>query len=73
MVISQKMVTVSCLDCDNPIELNYSPMGGQIINCQHCNAELEVINAHPLELDFYYAGDWDDGEEWEPSDDEHAP
>jgi hypothetical protein len=45
-------------------------MAGQIITCPHCNAELEVINVHPLELDFYYhEGEWDDDEKWEPSDD----
>ena len=65
MVAAKKMVTVSCLDCRNPIDLNYRPIDGQIVTCPHCNADLEVINTHPLELDFYF-DDSEADEEWEP-------
>jgi hypothetical protein len=70
MVTAKKMVTVSCLDCENPIELNYRPIRGQIISCPHCNAELEVMNTQPLELEFYYEyeeEEYDEDEEWEPN------
>ena len=63
MVTAKKMVTVSCLDCENPIELNYRPIEGQIINCPHCSAELEVINVRPVELEFSYDDDVDDDDE----------
>ena len=59
----EEKIVVSCLDCQNPIELEFQPVRGQIIICQHCTAELEIINAEPLELDFYY-------EEWEDDEDE---
>jgi len=35
---------------------------GQRLNCPYCDADLEVINVDPLELDWVY--DWSD-EEWE--------
>ena len=66
MVTAKKMVTVSCLDCENPIELNYRPIEGQIINCPHCSAELEVINTQPLELEFYCDDEEEEDEEWDP-------
>jgi hypothetical protein len=69
----RKHVVVSCLDCENPIELSFRPVVGQVIDCPHCRAELEIISDNPLELDFYYEGDWDSDEEWEPSDDEDEP
>jgi hypothetical protein len=66
----RKHVIVKCLDCENSIELSYRPAVGQIVDCPHCRAELEIINDHPLELDFYFEGDWNNDESWEPTDDE---
>jgi lysine biosynthesis protein LysW len=60
MTSGRKKVVAACLDCDNPIELSLRPVTGQIINCPHCRAELEIVSDNPLELDFYYEGDWDD-------------
>ena len=73
MVSASNRVTVACLDCERPIELTFQPVEGQIITCPHCDAELEVINTRPLELDFYYEDqDDDDGEdeEWDEDEDE---
>jgi hypothetical protein len=67
MVSVKKLVTVRCLDCENAIELTFRPVEGQILTCPFCEAELEVINEDPLELDFYFE-DWLDDDEWEPSD-----
>jgi hypothetical protein len=67
MATVKKMVTVSCLDCDNPIELAFQPVNGQIITCPHCDVELEVINTQPVELDFYYE-DWEDDDDFDDDD-----
>jgi hypothetical protein len=59
MVTVGKKVTVSCLDCDNRIQLDFQPVVGQIITCPSCDAELEVTSVNPIELDFYFEG-WDE-------------
>jgi lysine biosynthesis protein LysW len=78
MVSVGKKVTVSCLDCDNSIQLDFQPVVGQIITCPSCDAELEVTSVNPIELDFYFEGwdeDWDDDddddldEDWEEDED----
>jgi alpha-aminoadipate carrier protein LysW len=69
MVSVSKKITVSCLDCERTFELSFQPVEGQIITCPNCDAELEVINVQPLELDFYYE-DWDeDDEDWDGDED----
>jgi lysine biosynthesis protein LysW len=68
MTTVRKMVNVSCLDCERSFYLDYRPIEGQIINCPHCAAELEVISVNPLELDFYFE-DSEADDEWEPYED----
>jgi len=51
-----------CPDCDEKIVIQPEPRLGQRLNCPYCDADLEVINVDPLELDWVY--DWSD-EEWE--------
>ena len=68
MATVKKMVNVSCLDCEKSFYLDFEPVEGQIINCPHCGAELEVINVNPLELDFYFE-DSEAEDEWEPYED----
>jgi lysine biosynthesis protein LysW len=66
------MAIAFCPDCEESISLGPRPKVGQRISCPHCNAELEVIDTSPLELDWAYDGpeeDWDD-EEWEDEDEE---
>lgn len=70
------MVTALCLDCDKPIDLS-KPVEGQLVRCENCGAEWEVISVDPLELDWAYLEpaedeededrDWhkDAGKDWE--------
>jgi alpha-aminoadipate carrier protein LysW len=77
MTTVSKMVTVSCIDCEQPIKLGAPLVAGQVITCAHCGAELEVISLQPLELDWAYLelgedeedGDWDWDEEEEEEED----
>jgi hypothetical protein len=79
MVSVGKKVSVSCLDCDNRIQLDFQPVVGQIITCPSCDAELEFTSVNPIELDFYFEGwdddeedldeDWDDDEDWDEEED----
>lgn len=48
------MITVFCIDCQQPIHLESQPVEGEIIHCPSCGTELEVINLEPTELDWVY-------------------
>ena len=52
-----------CPDCDGRISFNPTPKVGKRLTCPHCDAELEVIDLDPVELDWAYEEsdeDWDD-------------
>jgi lysine biosynthesis protein LysW len=56
------MAVAYCLDCGGRIYLGQRPWVGQAVFCSRCDADLEVIQTNPLELD------WTDNlvdEEWE--------
>lgn len=41
---------IICKDCGEPIEVEDEIEVGEIIECQNCGAEMEVINLKPLEV-----------------------
>ncbi len=70
------METAPCPECSYEITLP-SPREGQRIACPNCGADLEVISARPLELDWSYTepeDDWEtldlDDEDWDEGLDE---
>ncbi len=48
-----------CPECDAKVSAK-SPKLGQIIICRSCDTRLEVIDLHPLELDWAFDDDLDD-------------
>lgn len=58
------MVTATCVECDEEIEINDRPRRGLRVICPSCGAQLEVVSANPLELDIPF----DDDDEWEEDD-----
>ena len=54
---------VRCPDCDRKIRLGSSVETGLTLVCAYCDAELEVINTDPLEVDWAYAWEWEEEEE----------
>jgi glutaredoxin len=65
------MTIAFCPDCEEGIGFRVKPKLGQRIQCPHCDADLEVINVSPLELDWAYDEpdmDWEDEEDWEEED-----
>jgi alpha-aminoadipate carrier protein LysW len=67
------MAIAFCPDCDGSVNVGASPRLGQRINCPHCDAELEVIEVSPLELDWAYdepETDWGEEEEWDDDEDD---
>jgi lysine biosynthesis protein LysW len=55
------MALVTCVECDEEIEIDGRPRLGQILICPSCHARLEVVSTNPVEVD--WADDED--EEWD--------
>ena len=53
------------LDCGRPIDLGLRPEEGRIVTCPFCDADLEVVNIDPFELDWAYARNEEWYDEWE--------
>jgi len=59
------MSATSCPDCGHSIYLETQLWEGQLIRCQNCGVELEVINLDPVELDWVYLEPTDVEEDWD--------
>ena len=61
------MVTATCVECDEEIEINDRPRRGLRVVCPECGAQLEIVNTAPVELDlpFDEDDDWDDDDEFD--------
>jgi alpha-aminoadipate carrier protein LysW len=57
-----EMALVTCVECDEEIELNGRPRLGQTLVCISCGAQLEVVSTNPIEVDWAddEGDDWDD-------------
>ena len=59
-----RAVKATCPDCGEQVTLTGNIRLGQEVVCPHCDAELEVVEMDPLELDWAYDdGDYDDEDE----------
>jgi hypothetical protein len=59
-----------CPSCGEWVKLPDHPKIGQKITCLECEADLEVIEVNPVELDWaYIEGELDD-EDWDEDEDE---
>ena len=59
------MAIVSCVECDEELEINGSPRLGQKVVCPNCGAALEVASVNPLELDWAYEDEgWDEDDDF---------
>lgn len=41
----------ACPECGATIDVDYDVVEGEIVMCDECGAELEVVSADPLEFD----------------------
>jgi len=53
---------IYCSDCANKIIINYRPVIGEIVNCDMCGLEMEVVKVKGNKItvkEFYIEGeDW---------------
>jgi len=59
------MPAAVCPECDEKIHVNADVDQGDVIICDECETELEVVGLDPIELDPYY------GDEIEEYDDDY--
>ncbi len=62
---------VHCPKCAVEIDLDEDEVEeGEIVTCLECEAELEIVQTHPVHLNIISEGDDDDDEDDEDEDDE---
>ena len=67
MVAKQPVLakTAECPDCGEKVPVRLPIEMGQRVVCPNCQADLEVVETVPLELDWFYEDPSDqDDDEW---------
>jgi alpha-aminoadipate/glutamate carrier protein LysW len=61
-----------CPGCDEDIHIPGRPTLGQLVTCEHCGSQFEVISVQPLELDWAFdeLEDDEDSDDWDDEEDE---
>jgi alpha-aminoadipate/glutamate carrier protein LysW len=53
------MPTAICPECDEEVYVDAESEQGDVVTCDECGIDLEVVGLDPVELDAY-EGDYDD-------------
>ena len=59
-----------CPGCNEEIYLPKRPQLGDIVTCEGCENELQVVSTNPLELDWYDEDEEDLGDDIDDDEDE---
>lgn len=60
-------MSVVCPECDNPLDLDPDDVDeGEIIQCDECGTDLEVVSADPLEIAPVENEGYDDEDDEDP-------
>lgn len=54
------MPTTICPECDEEVYVDADSEQGDVVSCDECGADLEVVGLDPIELDVYEGGGYDD-------------
>ncbi len=66
-------MSIVCPECDNPLDIDVDDVEeGEIIQCDECGIDLEVVSSDPLELAPVDEEDYGDEDEDLPLDDEEG-
>jgi alpha-aminoadipate carrier protein LysW len=64
-------MSVVCPECDNPLDVDVDDVEeGEIIQCDECGTDLEVVSSDPLELAPVDEEGYDDEDDALPADEE---
>jgi alpha-aminoadipate carrier protein LysW len=57
-------MSVVCPECDNPLDIDVDDVEeGEIVQCDECGTDLEVVSSDPLELAAVEEEGYDDEDE----------
>jgi alpha-aminoadipate/glutamate carrier protein LysW len=57
-------MAVVCPECDNPLDIDVDDVEeGEIVTCDECGTDLEIVSTDPLELAAVDAEGYDDEDE----------
>ena len=54
------MPTTICPECSEEVYVDAESEQGDVVSCDECGADLEVVGLDPIELDLYVEKDSDD-------------
>jgi alpha-aminoadipate carrier protein LysW len=64
-------MAVVCPECDNPLDIDVDDVEeGEVIQCDECGTDLEVVSSDPLELAPVDEEGYDDEDDALPVDEE---
>jgi len=64
-------MSVVCPECDNPIDVDVDDVEeGEVIQCDECGTDLEVVSSDPLELAAVDEEGYDDEADLHEADDD---
>lgn len=58
------MPSTACPECEEKVYVDAEAEQGDVVTCEECGADLEVVGLDPLELDLYEeSDDYDDDDD----------
>jgi alpha-aminoadipate carrier protein LysW len=54
------MPTTACPECSEDVYVDADSEQGDIVSCEECGTDLEIVGLDPIELDIYEEDDADD-------------
>jgi alpha-aminoadipate/glutamate carrier protein LysW len=57
------MPTTVCPECDEEVYVDAESEQGDVVSCEECGADLEIVGLDPIELDVSQDGGKDDIDE----------
>lgn len=64
-------MSVVCPECDNPLDIDTDDVEeGEVVQCDECGMDLEVVSSDPLELAAVDGEGYDDEEDYRESKDD---
>ena len=60
------MPAAACPECEEKVYVDAESEQGDVVTCDECGADLEVVGLDPIELDLYEKkGGYDDGDSFD--------
>jgi alpha-aminoadipate carrier protein LysW len=57
--------TGTCPECDADVHVDTDADKGDVVSCEECGADLEIVGLDPVELDIVEEDEYDEDEEEE--------